>query len=495
MNTTLRFRADSVVPRVAVVALIVAGLVLRAWCLHGRLGTLDSDEAGVGLIARHLLHGEFRAFFWGQHYGGTPGAFLDALAFAIAGSSVLALKSVQIVLAAVAALLVWRVGRRTVGEAAARVAALLFWIAPASYVWWSTKDRLFYWPGVVLGLLVVLTALRLAENPDRWRDALVMGLAAGLGWWATPQILYYVVPAGLWLLAFHRRALRWLPVVVAGAVVGAAPWLTSNLRNGFWSFDLPAQPVHMGYAGHLRVLIERSLPLAFGLRVAYVERWLFPGAVVVYILVLLATLLGCVRPSRPVLLVGGAALLFPFIYALSPFTWFAGEGRYVLFAAPFLVLLLARAFSARLWMALAVLGVALAGTVAGLAAMRPYVEPYAPDLQPPVSLAPLVHSLESHHETRVFTDYWLAYRLSFETRERVIATPATASRYEPYDRKVRTSPRQAWVFVAGSKALDTFRAVLDERHVATAESHPGGFVVVVPDRTVLPEELPAPALP
>jgi len=251
----------------------------------------------------------------------------------------------------------------------------------------------------------------------------------------------------------------------------------------------------MGYAGHLSLLVRRSLPLAYGLRVAYVERWLFPGAVIVYALVLVATLLGGVRPPRPVLLIAGAALLFPFIYAISPFTWFAGEGRYVLFAAPFLYLLLARVLSARRWLALGALGVALAGTVAGLAAMRPYVEPYAPDLQPPVALAPLSHDLEARHETRVFTDYWIAYRLAFETRERIIATPTTGSRYEQYDGKVRAAAHPAWVFVAGSKALNEFRAALQDRHVAATESHPGGFVVLVPERSLRPEDLPAGALP
>jgi len=195
------------------------------------------------------------------------------------------------------------------------------------------------------------------------------------------------------------------------------------------------------------------------------------------------------------MLIAGSALLFPFIYALSPFTWFAGEGRYVLFAAPFLVLLLARVLSARRWMALGALGLALIGTVAGLAAMRAHVEPFAPDKQPPVALAPLIKDLESRHATRVFTDYWIAYRLSFESRERIIATPAAGPRYEPYDKRLRTSPHQAWVFVEGSKALKAFRAALAEKQVSIGEVHPGGFVVLVPARPIGREELPAAALP
>ena len=63
---------------------------------------------------------------------------------------------------------------------------------PASFVWWSTKDRGFYWQILVLGLAVFLAALRLVERPERRWDAAWMGLAAGLGLWESPQIAFFV---------------------------------------------------------------------------------------------------------------------------------------------------------------------------------------------------------------------------------------------------------------------------------------------------------------
>ena len=97
-------------------AAIVAGLALRAWLLANSLGTLDADEAVWGLMARHVLDGEVSTFYWGQPYGGTLEVFLTAPLFAVFGSSTLALKLVPAALFAVAAVLVWRVGRRTVGR-------------------------------------------------------------------------------------------------------------------------------------------------------------------------------------------------------------------------------------------------------------------------------------------------------------------------------------------------------------------------------------------
>src|SRR4051812_8428750 len=87
---------------VAVAATVVAGIVLRVWVYRSAAGAPDSDEAIVGLMPRHILHGEFTVFFWGQVYGGSQEALLAAPLTAILGSSLLAVRLVPIALAAVA---------------------------------------------------------------------------------------------------------------------------------------------------------------------------------------------------------------------------------------------------------------------------------------------------------------------------------------------------------------------------------------------------------
>ena len=181
---------------------IVAGVALRAWLLSNSLGTLDADEAVWGLMARHVLDGELSTFYWGQPYGGTLEVFLTAPVFAVLGSSTLALKLVPMALFAVAAVLVWRVGRRTIGEPAASVAAVLFWIWPSYMVWKSMRAHGFYGSALVLSLLALLLVLRLRDQPSRW-DAAALGLVLGLGWWQTPQFALVAAPAVLWLA---RRA-------------------------------------------------------------------------------------------------------------------------------------------------------------------------------------------------------------------------------------------------------------------------------------------------
>ena len=155
-----------------VVALATAGVVLRAWLLSLDVGALDADEAVSGTMARHVLDGEFSAFYWDQSYGGSQEPILTAGVFALTGPSVEALRSVPIILFAVGALLTWRIGVRTVGEPYARFAAGAFWVWSAYVVWKSTRAHGFYGVALVLGLAVVL-----AHTPAR-RAADAQGLAA-----------------------------------------------------------------------------------------------------------------------------------------------------------------------------------------------------------------------------------------------------------------------------------------------------------------------------
>jgi len=148
----------------------VTAAALRVWTLSSPIGGLDADEAVWGLMTRRALDGELTAFFWGQAYGGTHEVLLRAPVFAVADSSVATVRVVPIALFAAASVLVWRVGRRTIGEPAATAAAVFFAIWPPYLVWKSTRAHGFYGSMVVLSLLVLLLTLRLGVRPSR-RDA------------------------------------------------------------------------------------------------------------------------------------------------------------------------------------------------------------------------------------------------------------------------------------------------------------------------------------
>ncbi|MHB8262870.1 MAG: glycosyltransferase family 39 protein [Acidimicrobiales bacterium] len=196
-----------VVLRYATIAAVfgIAGLLARLW-IFSRL-PLNGDSAVVGLMGESVLHGHLVAFYWGQHYGGGIEPYLAAAVFALFGQGNATLSVVPILLDVASAVLVWRIGLRVLRPAGALAAACMFWIWPPVFMSFSTIDIGFYWSCLMFGLVVVLCALRIANRPERLFDWGLMGLATGLGWWSTPEIAYFALPAGAWLLAVF--AIRW----------------------------------------------------------------------------------------------------------------------------------------------------------------------------------------------------------------------------------------------------------------------------------------------
>ena len=439
-----------------VAAAAAAGIALRIWVLASPAGGLDADEAVWGLMARHALDGELGVFFWGQNYGGTQESLATALVFAVTGSGTLALRAVPILLFAVAAVLVWRIGRRTVGEPAARLAAALFWVWPAYLVWKSTRAHGFYAVATVLGLAVLLLALRLHER-ESLVDAGALGLAFGLGWWASPQVAFLAVPSVAWLVWRRPRVLRSGWPAVSGFLLGAAPWLIWNLGHGFESLEAPFGPGDDSYLQHLKIFFATTWPSALGLRVPYSFDWLV-GAIAGRILELLALvavawLVLRRRPLgtlEPIVL---AAVAYPFLQSISPFGFLNDEPRYLVLLVPLMALLVAIPLARSPLVAGVGLAAAAAFTVAGvhaLARQKPPVPPVG-GLRVPADLDPAVRVLDRYGVDRVLAPYAIAYRVTFETRERIVATPTGQTRYRPHQRLVLDSPNPAYVFVAGSR--------------------------------------------
>jgi 4-amino-4-deoxy-L-arabinose transferase-like glycosyltransferase len=452
----------------------VAGIALRIWVYRSALGTPNADEAVVGLMTRHITDGEFTTFYWGQAYGGSQEAILTAPVFLIAGSSWLALRMIPIALSAVAALLIWRVGRRTIGEPAAAVAAGVFWIWPPFVLHQLTHQQGFYASDVVYCGLLLLLALRVVERPDRTRVGL-LGLALGLAFWQTAQIV--PVAAGVigWTIWKQPRCLRHLWVAAPLAALGALPWIIWNAGHSWESLSMPD---YGDKVRGLRLLASPVLPMMVGLRAPFSAELLFPAALTYLLYVGLVGLFiyGAFKTRHQnASILYFVAAVFPFIYAISPKTvWSVGTPRFIVVLAPVLALLFAQA-ATRYFRAAAIL--ALAGVISVVTLHRmdvwfravPPQTTHAKGLGPrhivqwvPRDLRPLVSSLGVLGLDHVYADYWLAYRLDFDTRERIVAVengfthvrfehgqaiPSSQQdvRYPPYNREVQRA-RHGFIF-------------------------------------------------
>ena len=276
-------------------------------------------------------------------------------------------------------------------------------------------------------------------------------------------------------------------------MVGAAPWIRANVTSGLASLDTGALDDHQGFLNHVEVIFRKGIPSALGLRFSYTEFWLRPPVgQVLYLVALLALVAASIRLWRSSSLLVITAWVFPFLAALSPSGGYVGEGRYMIFVWPLLALLLTgllATLSRRLIGAAALLVVVSVISVAGLRHLPDAVSPYAPDVRVPADMAPLIKGLERLRVRHVFAHYWVAYRLDFESGERVRATPLSSVRNNDYLKAARRDRRSAYAFVAGSADEPLFRRGLRRLGIPFERRRFGDFVVISPARRTSPEQV------
>jgi hypothetical protein len=472
---------------------IVAGVVLRVVVLRNHLGTLDSDEAIVGLMARDVVHGHFRTFFWGQPYGGAIEPVLSAPIVALAPTTVIGLKLVPVILAAIAALIVWRIGRRTLGPWPGAVAGVIIWCWPANFVWWSTKATGFYEALLVCSTGLVLIAIRFVQDGPSRRDALLFGLLAGIGWWLSPQVLYAAVPTTLWVAVVIVRRDGWRGfTTVAWALptfaLGAAPWLVFVARNGLLPLDSRYEAGTGGYTSHLHTFVTDGVPTVLGARIIREVRHIpYSRLFLVFIVVTALVALWVRRPrslADPMVLVIAAGIAYPFLLAAAKNASYVGEGRYEFFLSPWIALLLAGAVT-RWQTGALVVGVLTLMTAVGIAAAPVGIT--SPDVGGkvvPREIAPAVAALDRLGDPPVWSDYWIAMRLRYQSDRRVLAGSYNLSRDPSVEPRVAAAPDAGWVFVAGTQPEAALECNLQRQGIGFRRVAAGPYAIVLPARPI-----------
>ncbi len=229
--------------RAAFWALLAAGIGVRvfgAWCYrHG----LNVDHAIISLMAKRMAEfREFPVFFYGQAYMGSLEPLFCAAACRLLGFSGFAVCLGTAFLGVLLLIALYHVGKRLAGPAAGLAAMAYGIIGPKGYFHYQASPRCYS----VLMLLTLLILWQAAVCVGRARDhrapppagdLALLGLLAGLGWWASSLILFPVLTAGLVLVLFlHRRLLTWrLAAGAAGFLAGSLPWWVWNAGHGFRS--------------------------------------------------------------------------------------------------------------------------------------------------------------------------------------------------------------------------------------------------------------------
>jgi hypothetical protein len=251
-----------------VVLAAVFVLVRVPLALSPALSETYYDEALTGLMSLDILKGIPQVFYWGQPYLGAVDAYLAAAAFYVFGPSTLALRLGTAWVSLLWVWAAWRIGRRIAGEEWGIVAGLQLALPPIFLTYMQLSSHA---EGVTLTLATVTlaAAVCLVDSPRPARDEVwvwvLLGLAAGLAWWASQMATILLGTAALGLLVARPVVLRGPgPYLALGMFgVGSLPFWWWNLRHEWttfhhllqWGGDLP------GFAERVR-LVASSLAQA-----------------------------------------------------------------------------------------------------------------------------------------------------------------------------------------------------------------------------------------
>lgn len=478
-----------------IIVLLAAGL-RSGLALADRI-PFNSDEAVVGLMARHILQGENSLFFWGQSYMGSLDAYLVAGAFSLLGESVFSIRIIQILLAIGTTITTAFLGEcifhsKWIGV----IGALLVAIPSVNGVLYTTASLGGYGEALLLGNLILLIAASVRTSKNDNFPWLAMGFLGGFGFWVNGLTLVYFVPAitfmirEIWLQNKTEGKPKFILNILLcclGFCAGALPWIVYFVAGGnnaihelFGSaVDVEGTVFWMKWINHFVAFLLLGTTVILGFRPPWTVRWLglplIPFVMVFWGWVI-ARAFSEIRRHRDFLpaiwLLGGTmcCVVGGFIFTsfgIDP------SGRYFL---PFITPMALFAGWAiqqirRKWLRAGIFGLLMVFTIWGIADSA---LTYPPGLNTQFdSLMVIDHRyddqlhtfLRENHLTRGYTQYWIAYPMAFQSQEELIFVPRLPyhqdMRYTPrddryliYDDWVRNSKQIAYI-TANNELLDT----------------------------------------
>jgi hypothetical protein len=443
---------------------ILVGLLVRVPFWVEALRTpVDADTAIIGLMARHPGEG---TTMWGQPYGSPLDAWV-ATPFVLAlGSTTQALRLPVFLLGLALVPIAWALGR-ALHEEAAFPTALILACPPPYFLLLSALPPPFYATTLALcGVILVLTVrigekLTRAETPTG--SLALAGALAGLALWTHLMSASVVAMSALYLLG-RARGRRVLLVALGAMLVTSAPWWVRVLADRQATRIVRVADREQTTLGHLLEVVPRlhePLGGVLGTHVPvvadsedFVLRSPAPiaaGLILIYggLLILAARRAGAHPPAALLLATAASGVIaFALPVRAAPHT--------IRFLTPIylpLAALAAWAFVAAgrprrsLVAVLALAGLHLAAGSKLLETWRAADRTAPPFLL--ADLAPVLRFLDAHALHHAYASYGPAYRVTWESGEKVVASQPWNERFRHYPLplldEVRFAKDVAWV--------------------------------------------------
>ena len=441
---------------------------------------MDADQAINGLMARHILLGEFPIFFYGQDYCGSLENYLVSVIFLLFGSNRFTLGLTIGIISLFLLFFIYSLTARIADRRTALVAALLTALPSNYFAFTSVLARSAYIETPLLGVLLFIIAVRLFLVGERRRHLhFLLGFLGGLGLWTHLLAVFYLAPIGLLLLVKEKgfwRDPRVLIYLAAGAALGGLPLWAYNVLHPLATWHYLQQPgVDESFRESLKAFFIVRLPELFGLYHSQLKRYyvpVFSAAVYAVILSGLVYLIGMRRKGLRELFRPGAGpgngldllllflLVYPFIFAFSGFAA-NHTTRYLTPLYPAIPIFfsclffyLKERFSFLSWPFLAILLTSsLLGTFHLAIVFQPkQVLEY--NRKQVIEQTLLAFLKERAIRTVYVPDFWQAVPLTFNAREEIIFGQPYSDRYPPYTQIVDRSLRPAYLLANEATAFE-----------------------------------------
>jgi len=442
--------------------------------------SMDSDQAVTGLMARHILGGEFPFFFYKQDYCGSIEAYLVSTIFLLFGANRFTL-GLTIGLQSIFLVVFLYTLTRTMADKKTALLAALFSALPSYFlIFHSVLARAAYIEIPIFGVVLFSLILKIidgrgGQNPK----VFLLGFFCGLGIWTHLLIVFYLPPVFLfWLIKDRWFWIRSsLPVFVLGLILGGGPlWVHNTVHPlATWHYLFDTSGGGEPFFESLKAFFLYRFPEALGVRYNETNTFFIPYfSHLLYLIYLVSFLLllflrrknmASLFKRKPDSSNGPDILLcflylFPIIFALSGFA--AGHtSRYLqpLFSVlPFLLALLVM----RLWSYSSTLGffflvLYLFSNVFGIMTSLPLISPrkLIEYRQARENDQRLFGFLREKQIKFLYTpDYWTSLRLTFDAQETILFAQPVGDRYPLYTDRVDREPKAAFLLKGENREFE-----------------------------------------
>jgi Dolichyl-phosphate-mannose-protein mannosyltransferase/F5/8 type C domain len=475
-------------------SLFALAVMFRTAVLINSQAMVESDEAALGLLAKHIADGtSFPVFLGGQPYQGSLEAFFIAALFRVFGVSCWTLKLWPLLCSSLLAIVVFYLIRKMLDGTAACFAALYLALSPAFLTEMSLKAWIGYSSNALMCASILLLTWKMMGRGKSEKAMFCLGILMGAAFWIHFQcapILLFCVALLIW--DEPKLPLKfpfWL--LVLGGLLAAMPVWIYNLNHNWESFRFLSHGVSAGanvgdFKDNLgRMFLMQTIPTLAGMRPRW--RWSEPDsflgglpAVLVYAILFIGITLFAYHAAKragfvafwkkphPALTIILLALLIPlvgaasnfgpapiyclFLYVIIPGAVFVGLNslkryHHALPGALFLLLIFQNVH----------------GSLAtpSILTFQAQQKVYTGQLLP-LSNDKLIDALEEKGITRLNAAYWIGHRLTFDSTERVIATYALDRRYPEHFQQLRSSESVGYLFHANYFYVDGYHRYLFE---------------------------------